>query len=174
MDSPKFFVTLRIDLRGRKCFFREFKVLQVSWRHIRRENFRDVCTVEVQPDQYKATLIEDGLLYEEMVLVYDDDGNCWGEFDPYEMYSQHTLCFGTLQTTVPVQYVEKWYLRDRASRTIQRLWRLDCLLKYLALTQARRSLDNVLPNEVTDRIMYFAVQSRRISYNNIRGSVMKK
>ena len=179
MESPKFFVRLRIDLRERKYFFREFEVLQVSWRHIRRENFRDVCqdvcTVEIQPDQYEGTMIYDGLLHEAWLLVYDDDGNCWGQFEHFAStyFVQDHLCFGTLQQTVPVQYVEKWYLRDRASRTIQRLWRLNCLLKYLTLTQIRRSLDNVLPNEVTDRIMCFAVKPRRITYQNIRNSLMK-
>ena len=174
LKSPRFFVTFRIDERGRKHWYQEYKTVEVSWRHVRRERGTDICTVEIEPDQYRDTLIPHGPLYEEWVTVRDSDGNCWGQFRGYIGRDGFEDPKGTLYMDAKVEFVETMFRKDRATRTLQRFWRRNSLLKYLTLLQVRKRLDDTLSPEIADRIMFMATSHRRIAYARVRELIRKE
>jgi len=146
MDSPRFRVGLRLERRCFGTYRVERAVVEVSWRHVRydRSTNRDVCTVEIGYDDYVETMIRFGARYGIEVLVYDEEGHCWGSF------AKSAGGAHKLHTRVPVEYAERHYRRHRAASTLRRAWESYRLRRRVA---ASRALRERLPRDIVLEII---------------------
>ena len=123
MQSPDFFVTLRLEIHGRKRYLSS-DTLRLGTKQFRKGRYEEpFWTVDLETDQYRGTCIEDGYRYEETVAAYDaDDNTCgWFEYEPAE-YGEWEVLRGTMTLSARPGALENAF-RQRAARVIQSAWR---------------------------------------------------